>query len=234
MVQPGELAECEELCGPMPCECREVRHDRAYQHRNLAALANGREHLLYAHADMFLDLFRLSALFDREGGAVVSPAHGLVGTTYQGTSARCVALSQLNASRAWFWHLNSKEECARMLRFSGRAFANAGVCCYGWVDMVRIHSPRGRGKRVVATARAVAAAVTVDHPATLAHPAEARPVVPPPGLRAHARAARVWAPLDGRVGCRCRGAAHAATQPQTLGPRLQPQTLRPPARSPDP
>ena len=109
MVQPGELQECEELCAPMLCVCREVRHDRAYQHRNLAALANGKEHILYAHADMFLNLFRISALLQQQGQNVISPSHGLVGTNYQNTQPRCVNLENLNSSKFWFWHLNSKE-----------------------------------------------------------------------------------------------------------------------------
>ena len=87
---------------------------------------------------MFLNLFRVSELLQQHEQSVISPSHGLVGTSYQATQPRCVPLGKLNGSKMWFWHLNSKEECAKMLRFSSPVFGGQQVCCYGWVDMVYV------------------------------------------------------------------------------------------------
>eukprot|EP00965_Chrysotila_dentata_P087627 2892945-Pleurochrysis_carterae.AAC.3 len=46
---------------------------------------------------------------------------------------RCVPLDQLEGSTQWFWHLDSRRECAAAQREYG-----GGVCCYGWVDLFMI------------------------------------------------------------------------------------------------
>lgn len=94
MVQPGELAGCVPLCAGA-CTCVEARHHREVMQRNLAAHVTGREDLLFAHADCWLNLDRLTALID--GGAAnytMTPARGLHGTSYHPIQSRCFPVSR--------------------------------------------------------------------------------------------------------------------------------------------
>ena len=56
-VQPGELAGCVPLCGS-DCACLEAKYKSCYMQRNIAPHLNGREDVLFAHADMWLNLDR--------------------------------------------------------------------------------------------------------------------------------------------------------------------------------
>jgi hypothetical protein len=45
--------------------------------------------------------------------------------------------AELNRTREWFWHLNSKEECANAVRVHGAALGIT-KCCYAWVRTRRL------------------------------------------------------------------------------------------------
>ena len=78
----------------------------------------------------------------------MSPRAGLQGTSYTATPSRCIAQGpQLNRTREWFWHLDSKPECiAANARMGREVLGDEGAarwqaaphCCYGWVDIAYI------------------------------------------------------------------------------------------------
>ena len=153
MVQPGELASCQRICRPSGagthryCRCHKAEHDRAYNQRNVAEFALGREHILYAHADAFLNLPSWGRHILQSGNATMLPNSGLHGTTYMPTPNACVNAtdSALNASKRWFWHLDARPKCRQAA--NGMKPAELGgvaghtrwmrqpLCCYGWADV---------------------------------------------------------------------------------------------------
>ena len=89
LVQPGELEGCKRICPDEPayadvCECRIAEHDRAYQHRNLQNYTDGSAHILYAHADTWINLFAFRSRVDKLGNTSLSPRMGLQGLTISG------------------------------------------------------------------------------------------------------------------------------------------------------
>ena len=73
---------------------------------------------------------------------------GLQGSNYQATPSRCFPQGpELNRTRAWFWHLDSKPECISANARMGEEILGAAgsrrwqanpSCCYGWVDIAYI------------------------------------------------------------------------------------------------
>lgn len=158
MVQPGELAKCQKICRPSSlvasggttrrfCRCHEAEHDRAYQQRNVAEFCKGNEHILYAHADTFLNLPLWARKIAQYGNHTMMPSSGLDGTNYAPTPSACVPATEraLNASNRWWWHLDAKPKCrAAAESLSASALGGASgakawhaqrSCCYGWVDV---------------------------------------------------------------------------------------------------
>jgi hypothetical protein len=149
MVQPGELAGCQRICRVegRPCRCHESKHHREHQQRNIAEFAHGREHILYAHADVFLNLPLWSRLTAELGNETISPGEGLDGVNYRPTPSACVPANEaaLNASKRWWWHLDARPKCLRgatsvsaaALGSAERAakWSTSPMCCYGWADV---------------------------------------------------------------------------------------------------
>ena len=150
MVQAGEFAGCQRICRPggrRYCRCYQTPHDRAYNQRNVAEFALGREHILYAHSDVFLNLPMWSRLILAKANDTMLPNAGLHGTTYTPIPSACVPATEaaLNRSTRWFWHLDARPKCrlaangmkpAELGGADGHArWMRAPVCCYGWSDV---------------------------------------------------------------------------------------------------
>ena len=102
-VKPSEVALCERLVSaregrPPAVECVPAEH-RMYAHRNIAAAANGRAHLLFAHADMFLNLRGWAGVIaDSQEQSSFAPAGGLLAKDSK-SSARSLCLRPESSSR---------------------------------------------------------------------------------------------------------------------------------------
>jgi len=169
LVQPVELEVCRKLCAAL-CECHAAEHHRAYQHLNIAPFADGTAHILHSHADVALNLKELATVL-RSSNATVAPRGGLLGVKFTATRSRCVPLDQLEGSTQWFWHLDSRRECAAAQREYG-----GGVCCYGWVDLFMIpKSAQHAFAQAARTFRAVVAEVAVP---TIFHELSVRQIAP--------------------------------------------------------
>ena len=168
MVQPGELAKCQRICrppgrggdaadvtsgAPTPrrfCRCHQAEHHREVQQRNIAEFCQGREHILYAHADVFLSLVQWAQKIRQFGNHTMMPNAGLDGTNYAPTPSACVTATNasLTASNRWWWHLDAKPKCRVAVEsLSVSALGGAAghqrwhahrECCYGWVDVAYI------------------------------------------------------------------------------------------------
>ena len=55
LVRPSEMHNCRQLCGT-ECDCAPGEHHREFGQRNIAAHATGHHDLLFAHADMWVNL----------------------------------------------------------------------------------------------------------------------------------------------------------------------------------
>ena len=75
IVGQGELEGCRRMCD-VACECFESSSPTGFDHLEIARLANGRDHLLFAHADMFLDLFAWHRLTTQYPDHVLTPFGG--------------------------------------------------------------------------------------------------------------------------------------------------------------
>mmetsp|Transcript_18855 Transcript_18855/g.63621 ORF Transcript_18855/g.63621 Transcript_18855/m.63621 type:complete len:432 (-) Transcript_18855:52-1347(-) len=135
-VKPSEVALCERLVSaregrPPAVECVPAEH-RMYAHRNIAAAANGRAHLLFAHADMFLNLRGWAGVIaDSQEQSSFAPAGGLLAKDSK-SSARslCLRPELLHDEPDWFWHNESASLCEAASPGLGVA-----ACCFGWADV---------------------------------------------------------------------------------------------------
>ena len=110
LVRPGEVEGCARICRSV-CECALARHERAYHHRNVIEHASGDESILFAHADVWLNLPALVRHIDRHPFASLSPHAGLQGTSFKPTRSKCVPREHLDEEADWFWHDGSKQGC---------------------------------------------------------------------------------------------------------------------------
>lgn len=134
LVAPGELDVCSKLCVRARCQCVSRTHPPEFQHRNLAALADGRRHVLFSHADMWVNLSLLvRSLRTSSLPETMTPGDGLRKIGFGGgvLRDRCLTPAALNTSDEWYWWWGAKEKCRR-------ALARTGIteCCYAWADLV--------------------------------------------------------------------------------------------------
>lgn len=88
VVETQEMANCAHLCGHM-CTCSPGEH-RQFAQRNIAKHATGEHNLLFAHADMWINLNGWAQVLHRYGDHSISPHDGLLGTNYQATQSLCL------------------------------------------------------------------------------------------------------------------------------------------------
>ena len=72
LVRPSEMEVCKELCGS-ECDCAPGEHHREYGQRNIAAHAHGKHDILFAHADMWINLHAVSKLVESHGNSTMTP-----------------------------------------------------------------------------------------------------------------------------------------------------------------
>ena len=123
----GTLRDC-----AAPCSCAVQHHSRWYAQRNIAAHADGAEDLLFAHADMWLNLASWARIIAAlRGESSLTPLDGLIGSNYRPVKSKCFKPEVLDDADDWFWWLGSRHKCRAaidQLRLS--------ACCYGWSDVV--------------------------------------------------------------------------------------------------
>ena len=137
LVRASERQRCDAFCGSVKkglCECAAAEHDLTRSHRHAARFANGKEHLLYLHADMWVNLPALAAEVRAHPRSTLIPFRGMQGTDYKPVSAKCHGPSSLNTSTEWWWHDDSRQRCAAALAAHGEAIGT-DECCYGWADI---------------------------------------------------------------------------------------------------
>tara|TARA_B110000046_G_scaffold183448_1_gene219598 strand:- start:272 stop:1687 length:1416 start_codon:yes stop_codon:yes gene_type:complete len=142
IMKPSELEVCErilqaekltDMCACVPGNRNEWAH-RHMAHRHLARLADGSANLLFAHADMWLNLRGWDTLLQQYGNnTMMTPLDGLSSNRgVVGTSrSACLLPEILYDEPTWGWPAASRELCVPAI-----ARIAAPACCFGWVDVV--------------------------------------------------------------------------------------------------
>ena len=79
LVRPDEIPVCLKHCAA-DCDCAPAEHHREFGQRNIAAHADGSHHILFAHADMWVNLRAWTRCHLQ---TVVSRPYGKVGLRHQ-------------------------------------------------------------------------------------------------------------------------------------------------------
>lgn len=143
LVQQNESEKCQMWCSHH-CKCEDAEFDRAMAHNSIAKYATGERNILYTHADMWINLNKWKRLMHTNTSYhMMTPKMGLLGSNYYPLTQyhpRCYTSNVIQASREWFWHLNSKQICVDLSHsLQQRLFAKVALdCCYGWADLVYI------------------------------------------------------------------------------------------------
>lgn len=88
LVHPDEMDNCARLCRAA-CSCAKGEH-RSLAHRSIVKFARGEEDILFAHADMWINLHAWGEVARRYGHHSLSPLDGLLGTDYTPTRSLCI------------------------------------------------------------------------------------------------------------------------------------------------
>ena len=124
------------------CSCVAAHAEPSHMHLNIAAAATGERDMLYAHADMLVNISALlSSLTGRASTA--SPLDGLMMRGVGRIPSKCIPIAQMTSCRGsgdynytcdghrWWWWSRSDKAC----RMAG-ALLGLDACCYGWSDFV--------------------------------------------------------------------------------------------------
>ena len=176
LVYPAALARCRQHVRQARsrhracwdgCACVAALAEPSHMHVNIAHVADGTTDLLYAHADMYLNISALSREL-RGGNATTAttatPAGGLM-LSGRAVEPGCVPVAQMPychgqdngnrtcGGRTWAWWSHSDASC----RMAAVALG-LEACCYGWSDLVYLPRAAQHAFRSLATGTAATAA----------------------------------------------------------------------------
>ena len=143
LVHSKSLAECLSLCQTVLCRCAVAVRPET-QHVGIAQLLDGTSDVIFAHADMWLNISAIVGLLTRENAHSSKTAMPFSGLMMRGmpVESACVPLTTMSkchgrsgnvtcGDRTWHWWMGSQTSCPEAAQRSGLS-----ACCYGWADLL--------------------------------------------------------------------------------------------------